>query len=451
MGIEYDPTCKQFKKLEDIDEYGVTGESYVDIEGNILFAWWSFLKKVFITDDDVKKSIRPRYGLPKRAIDALKHRDVEQLRFFYDEWQAYKRQRNIYEYDDMLQEVVIDKHYFPQPIKFMFIDEAHDLGQLQWAVYNLWYSQNSVEQRYICYDPMQTIYKFTGSNPSIIENITANKKIILNRSYRVPILPWNYAKKLAESIGNFTMREVQPKEEDGDVIFVSSFSMIPRKEIVSDSSLYLLFRTNNEISEMMAHLTHERIPVRGLGRTRTMWESFNFRNIYDLLIYLDREEAPAREEVRSLVVNLPSKLLKRGMKTDFYRRKYKFWGEDKKDKMKFEHDKISMFYSLFKEKTGSVDEVKELIMQPRVRITENRKKFLMGTNGYKDILAKRINRFIGTIHSSKGLQAENIYLFDYELCRDWDVKDETKLGFVGITRTQDQLFMIGDGFIGEFY
>ena len=72
----------------------------------------------------------------------------------------------------------------------------------------------------------------------------------------------------------------------------------------------------------------------------------------------------------------------------------------------------------------------------------------------KDILADKVNRWIGTFHASKGLEADNVVLFDYYLRDEWNVVDETRLAYVGVTRTRDKIFLKGifneEGFIEQF-
>jgi superfamily I DNA/RNA helicase len=60
---------------------------------------------------------------------------------------------------------------------------------------------------------------------------------------------------------------------------------------------------------------------------------------------------------------------------------------------------------------------------------------------------------VGTFHASKGLEANNVVLFDFYLREGWDVVDETRLAYVGVTRTRDKIFLKGineEGFVEQF-
>jgi len=237
----------------------------------------------------------------------------------------------------------------------------------------------------------------------------------------------------------------------GDVAFIPTMNQLFCHDVMYDEkSTFFLTRTNKEIEDTMNTFKRARIPVRGIGRAKTIWDGKAFPDIYNLLISLDKDNPPTKDEVRSLLMRIPASLLKRGLKQDFRKRKYKYWGNDDKDAAKLFDDKLSLFYNIFKDRAGSIHDIKDIISQPRVNIKEKQKEYLIETTS-KDVPAYNLKRFIGTYHSCKGLESSNVVMFDYELPDDWDIVSETRLIYVGVTRTMDTTYIVGDDFIGSFF
>ncbi len=454
QGIDFDPSGMTTKKIEDIEEFGTAGDNMVYVEGNILFTWWQILKCLYVYDSDVKKAIRQYIFLNKKQQSSFEH-SIDHIIDFYEKWEQHKDENRKYEYQDMLQEIFIEKIPYLFPFKFAFIDEAHDFGHLQMGVLNMWCKDKNVERIYICYDPLQTIYKFTGSDPQIIDSLFADENIVLKKSYRVPKIPWGMAVRIASSINDYSMEGISPADKRGDIIYVDSIrDLLLKKFIHSDEKTFFLLRRNREITELLELMERARIPIKGIGRTKTIWHGKHFHNIYNLVVRLEKDLPLNKEEVRSLVMTVPVKgVLKRGIKSDFKKGKYKIWGKDDISKEKIIEDKTSLFYGLFEGNIGSPYEVKELISHPNVNLRIKMKEYIEKITD-KDILADKINRWIGTFHASKGLETDNVVLFDYYLRDEWNVVDETRLAYVGVTRTRDKIFLKGifneEGFIEQF-
>jgi len=451
-GIEFDKSEMTVKKIEEIDEFGLVAEGIGYVEGNLLFTWWQVLKCLFVTDNKIKNAMRKYFFLNNKQQNELSHRHINQIMDFYDLWEKYKQESEKYEYQDMLQELFLKQIPY-MPFKFMFIDETHDFGLLQMSLLSFWYSQEDVEQVYICYDPMQTIYKFTGSNPDIVDNIHADKNIILKKSYRVPEIPWGVATRMARSINDNSMSGVSSSGKQGDILYVDSIRNLFLNEFLyTNEPTFFLLRKNQEVKELMYLLERQRIPVRGLGRTKTIWEGKDFRNIYNLLVRLEKNLPLNKYEVKSLIMRLPVKgILKRGVKEDFRKSSFKLW--DSNANSKLIDDQLSLFFGIFEKDIGSIHDIKEIISYPKVNLNNKKKEYLRQVTS-KDMLAEKVTRWLGTYHSSKGLEAKNVVLFDYYLRDNWDVIDETRLAYVGVTRTTDKVFLKGifenDGFIEQF-
>jgi len=443
MGIEYEKTGST---IDDIELYGYIGSYNVsDALGNRLQAYFQFLKKVKIYDGDIRSAIfsrefYDRFGINERYASAWVYE-------IYDAWEDEKQRSGKYEYEDMLVEALEDKK-FPASPKFGLIDEAQDLSPLQAELLSLWLE--SAEEVYVAFDVMQTIYFFNGSSPSLILSLPKDEIQILDHSYRVPRVPWEHAKRIALLNGIGTVKKVKPAAREGDVSFITKRE-IPRLLNPSHST-FILFRSNEAALTFIAELFRkENILVRGMGHIATLAQDNYFRMQYGCIHKLWHDVLPTFEEIRSIITRIPAKYLKRGVKTMFSKRpdEARAMLEEKQMQKSLEIETLardsSLFYSLFKN-VGSVPELQDILLEPRVFFGKGHRgefirKILTAIKPSSPSFSMA-NAFAGTYHSSKGLEADDVILFDYLPPRKADMFEERCLTFVGLTRTKDRAFIV---------
>ena len=441
MGIEYEKTGST---IDDIELYGYIGSYNVsDALGNRLQAYFQFLKKVKIYDDEVRRAILSRefydrFWINERYSSAWIHE-------IYDAWEDEKWRSGKYEYEDMLVEALEEKK-FPASVKFGLIDEAQDLSPLQAELLALWLE--SAEEVYVAFDVMQTIYFFNGSSPSLILSLPKDEVRILDRSYRVPRVPWEYAKKIALLNGISTVKEVKPAAREGDVSFIT------KREIPGllnpSRNTFILFRSNEAALSFIAELFRkENILVRGMGHIATLAQDGYFRMQYSCIHKLCHDELPTFEEIRSIITRIPAKYLKRGVKTMFVNRpdeaRAKLEEKQMQTRLEARTGDSSLFYSFFKN-VGSVRELQDILSEPRVFFGKGHRgefirKILTAITPSSPSFSMA-NAFAGTYHSAKGLEADDVILFDYLPPRKADMFEERCLTFVGLTRTKDRAFIV---------
>ena len=442
MGIEYEKMCST---IDDIELYGYIGSYNVsDALGNRLQAYFQFLKKVKIYDDEIRRAILSRefydrFGINERYASAWIYE-------IYDAWEDEKWRSGKYEYEDMLVEA-LEEEKFPVSAHFGLIDEAQDLSPLQAELLSLWL--RGAEEVYVAFDVMQTIYFFNGSSPSLILSLPRDEVRILDRSYRVPRVPWEHAKQIALLNGIDTVRQVKPAAREGDVSFITKRE-IPRL-LKPSRNTFILFRSNEAALSFIAELFRkENILVRGMGHIATLAQDGYFRMQYSCIHKLWHDELPTFEEIRSIITRIPAKYLKRGVKTTFARRpdeaRAKLEAKQMQKTLEIEKTQdASLFYSLFKN-VGSVPELQDILLEPRVFFGKGHRgefirKILTAIKPSSPSFSMA-NAFAGTYHSAKGLEADNVILFDYLPPRKADMFEERCLTFVGMTRTKDRAFIV---------
>ncbi len=109
--------------------------------------------------------------------------DEERYHRFVHAYETFKRENNLVDfYDCLIRYVEIGK---PLPIAAYLLDEAQDIGPLQWNVVEL--AAKNAEKVRIGGDPAQSIYTYLGCDPStLIELAQKNTLVELNSTYRLP-------------------------------------------------------------------------------------------------------------------------------------------------------------------------------------------------------------------------------------------------------------------------
>jgi len=435
MNMDFD-TSAVISDISSIDDAGnipIGGKA----EANALYVWFSLLKCMYVDDNVILEKISTMSDLRWQERQFLMKYPIDTIVKFYKHWQLYKKNINKWEYEDLLQIICKRKIPYHVPIKYIFIDETHDFGKLQMAVLRIWWKAPSVKEVIACYDPMQTIYRFTGSSPEHIESIQTDDYHVLNKSYRVPESPWNFATYLAESIGDTSMRDVASSGKKGSLSFISGL-----KDVIDDleGTTYLLARTNTQVRSLIDECSKNSIPVIGIGRNNTPWNYPKFKNIYNLFVKLIQEKDPNLTECQAFISELKAKnVLKRGVKSKIVKHPELIWNKS--------DNKTEVFFDMF-EKIKTISALKQHI-QTTNDFSITKQQYLRNT-GQKSELVHTISVFAGTLHASKGLQANNVIISDYHPRTDSNPIDETKLAYVGITRTIDNCFIIeNEGFYGN--
>ena len=185
-------------------------------------AYLSLINKARVSMVDVMTI----YDRNEHLVDV--ERDV--LYLLDQEYTKFKRDKGMYDYNDMLQKFV-DQDLSPK-FEILFIDEAQDLSPLQWAmVRKMW---DNSDKTYIAGDDDQAIFKWAGAD---VDHFIALKDQVdhikvLDRSYRVPPGPiFNLAQSIRSRITNKYNKEYKPKEgQSGELNYHSDVTDVDMSE-----------------------------------------------------------------------------------------------------------------------------------------------------------------------------------------------------------------------------
>lgn len=378
-----------------------------------------------------------------------------QIEELYNSWVDYKTKNDLVSFTDMLVEVLKEKMY-PQ-IDALFVDEFQDLTPLLYSVIKMW-SEHASSQVMIAGDDDQTIYVFSGAEPSFFLNFPG-KEIVLNVSHRVPSNILSQADLLISQVNERKDKDLVSKYAGGS--FSSwdkpTVSMI-LEAIPTDATkkTFFLFRTNWNMRKFADILVSHGIPytkLREKSRLFCPWTGKAMTEKREVLLKL-RDRIPlVNHDIRIMTGH--------GSDHNFLQTFDKSNGYVIRGMKK----KINEFLLPDDNQPWSTDDLKKVF----VRLPMWNNKDILGKDDNKNSAIMenmQENSFcrldprniqIGTIHSAKGLEADVVFVFNNHTNRiqrdlenrpdSWD--EEARLYYVGITRAKEQCYFITNFFKGE--
>lgn len=148
----------------------------------------------------------PQYG---EISEAWRNRPP--LVEFHHEWEDYKGQRGISDFEDMLLEVA--ENELAPPGDVLAIDEFHDFTPLQAEIATNWMDQAEIV--IANGDPLQVVYSYKGADPEFYLDLDL-PEVLLPRSYRVPEKIWRYAGEALQP--EHEPPEITPREDPGEIL-----------------------------------------------------------------------------------------------------------------------------------------------------------------------------------------------------------------------------------------
>lgn len=146
--------------------------------------------------------------------------------------------------------------------RVLYVDEVQDLFPLQWA----WYLMQKLvcEKVYIGGDDDQTIYGWAGANPDFMLDEEGDFEV-LEKTYRIPREIWKVCDGVIQQVDKRQEKEVAPHGEGGAVVTMRAPSPRQAIEHIIDGECMVLFRARYMIDEFRDHLHSYGIPYRNMS------------------------------------------------------------------------------------------------------------------------------------------------------------------------------------------
>lgn len=158
-------------------------------------------------------------------INTMENSNIDNLGYIYRKYQEYKQDKGIIDYDDMivlsiklLKENLALREHFQKKYEYILLDEAQDMSKLQYELLKL--VANRFENLVILGDSDQSIYSFRGSYKNIFadfyKDFPSAKRFNLGVNYRCPRNIVEVSSQFIEVGDKRTPKEITSfKKEDG--------------------------------------------------------------------------------------------------------------------------------------------------------------------------------------------------------------------------------------------
>ena len=326
----------------------------------------------------------------------------------------YKKLHNLIDYNDM----ILDFNKSDKTPKFdvVFIDEAQDLSLMQWDMAKtIW---NKTEDTFIAGDDDQAIFRWAGAD--VDSFITQTGKLLnLTQSRRIPRAIHDFALGIIKRVSKRRYKEWGPRDYQGSLNFYDDIKGLN----MSSGEWLILTRTRHMLEDV-----EEEMKERG----------WYFENRFKKLPEKDAAEAAAEWEAGRKGQPLNYKQIERI---------YSFMSSNHAEKIKLKgmtkeglHD-ISALKKDYGLKTDTV------WYKAFDDLGFRRKNYIRSMRRNGENLKNKPRIQLSTIHSVKGGERNNVVLLTdltHNTNKSYLKKpdDETRLFYVGATRTKENLHII---------
>jgi len=346
----------------------------------------------------------------------------EELERIYETYINYKQEHELYDFNDMLLELVNEGVVPSLPV--IIIDEAQDLSMLQW--YAVILLAKSTKHIYIAGDDDQAIFKWAGAIPEMLMRTPGNKKV-LNQSFRIPKKVYDVAESVANKIKVRVKKEWSPTSKTGEVEHYSSIEYVPFDR---DGEYYVLARTKYVLQKVEEYFKREGIIYNRFNKNKSISEKVCYAiNCWNKLVNGDTISLGGAKNMYKYIPG--DGPIKRG---------YKTWDKALEDDVVVSYNDLVSNHGLRVNKEEDWHDALTLINEDVILYIRKCERRGQDINAIPKIK-------ILTIHGSKGGEADNVVLLS-ELSRKSHTSllkngdDERRVFYTGITRTKKNLFLV---------
>ncbi len=413
---------------------------------------------------------------------------------------------NLIDFDDMLllcYELLIQREdilkLWQKKFSYILIDEFQDINSVQYDIIRmLALPENNL---FIVGDDDQSIYRFRGARPEIMLNFSLDypgcRQVLLDRNYRSTPAILQAAKKLVGHNKQRFEKQVLAAKQTGREITIRHFNTLTEennglaqeilrlnKEGLPLSHMAILVRTSLGSGSMLHKLMEYNIPF---AMKDTLPNLFDHWITSDILAYIKLAMGRTDRSLYLQIINRPKRYVSRECfdrpEVDF--EEVKDYYEDKDWMLErltqFEYD-LGLLDGMnpygavnyIRRGIGYEDYLREYAQQRKIReeelmdildeLQESARDFRTyeqwfgHMDDYREELKKQANDArqhkgdgvtIATMHSSKGLEFEAVFLVDAnegisphkKAVLEEDLEEERRLFYVAMTRAMEYLYI----------
>lgn len=358
-------------------------------------------------------------GVDLRAHYNASSLDIEWHHFEFVErsYRHYKASRNLLDFTDLLELVVLDSHRLPK-LQALIIDEAQDLSRLQWQLVFALVARS--ERVYIAGDDDQAVFTWAGADVKSFLEFEGDIHV-LQQSYRIPSTVHKLATNIVQRIRDRQSKDWKPRDYIGSVKQYYRF-----EDVQIDDGQWLILASTN----YMLNPIHEWLRGHGILFERNSVPSLPPQLLKAVVDWerLRKGIALGLVDVQNIYKYLGAPFAARGYKN--------FKGSI--DVLEYDIPTLRQHYGLLTDAVWH---------EALLRIPEDKREYLRAVlrRGFKFSSSDRIK--LSTIHGAKGGESDNVVLLmdlSPKTTKDYSINSDNvnRLFYVGVTRTKKALHLV---------
>lgn len=331
------------------------------------------------------------------------------------------------------------------PVSAWLFDEQQDASPLLDAACKRLVSAESVKWCYVVGDPFQAIFGFAGSSAECFLGWPAEKERTMPKSYRCPKPILELGERcLRRMYRGYFDRGVAPADHEGRIF--DTETDVPMNVAKPDEDWLFIARTNYEAGRLYASLHAAGKPAKWV----TQQEGATSRSTGLAALYaLEKGKHVSGKEWSRAIELLPcinkakEPMLDRGVKTGWAKKHVDEWDVIFPDDLP---------------KVGATAPLIDKIRSGKwCGLVDRGEEWRRHAERWGSDLASNSRIRVGTIHSVKGMEADNVAMLTTVGKRveqgredDRDQHDEEcRIAYVGVTRARRNLYIVNEGRHGK--
>jgi len=170
----------------------------------------------------------------------------EDFLLWVERYRAYKKRMNKVDFVDLIEEFTRKQIQFP--FNYLFVDEAQDFTPDQWAAVKLLAS--CAGEVVVAGDADQAIFDWAGASGKLFEDLEGTRTV-LNKSHRVPKRPHVIAKRILSHMDRDILYE--PSDKEGTVNWIN-YDEVECLPFNNGQTWYILARNDVCLKPVKSHL-----------------------------------------------------------------------------------------------------------------------------------------------------------------------------------------------------
>ena len=353
-------------------------------------------------------------SIEQQIRDSREEVTPQEFKRYSDTLLAYKKDTGLMDFSDLLEQYV--SRGMACPVDVAIIDEAQDLSRIQWKVIKTAFK--GAQRVYVGGDDDQAIFRWAGADVDTFLNLKGTKEI-LDKTHRLPRHLYGYSQMIVSRLSQRYEKKATPRDTQGSLNRLGSWENAP----IADGGTWMLLARNSFYLAPLKEYLHSA----GLPYATHKGTSINADHLKAIISWerLRKGESLSAEDIRDV---------------------YDLMNPAKGHKLlPGVPDDAQLTLAQLREKHGC--QTDEPWHDALIKIPLRDRVYYRAIKRRGEALARPPRIYIGTIHSVKGGEADNVLLIPNLTQRTWEdfersPDDEHRTFYVGATRAKESLFLV---------